>query len=62
MHDKQICVQAIDVPAIAVIFVHGISLMAVGMWHGAWVPAWYGVVPLVLYGLYIAVSLAVAFG
>ncbi len=54
--------QAIDLPAIAVIFVNGVLLMTVGVWHGAWVPAWYGVVPLVLYALYIAVSLAVAFG
>jgi len=56
------CLQAIDLPAIAMIFVNGILLMAVGVWHGAWVPAWYGAVPLVLYALYVAVSLAIAFG
>ena len=53
--------QAVDYPAIAAIFGNGILLMLVGIWHKGWIPAWYGPVPLVLYTLYIAVSLAIAF-
>ncbi len=53
--------QAVDIPAIATIFVNGILLMLVGLWHKSWVPAWYGPVPIFLYVLYLAVSLALAF-
>lgn len=54
--------QAVDVPAVALIFANGLLLMAVGTVHKAWVPGWYGAVPLVLYVVYLAVSLTVAFG
>ena len=55
-------VQEMDYPAITMIMVNGLSLMAVGTLYRSWVPGWYGIIPLVLYALYIAVSLAVAFG
>lgn len=54
--------QAVDIPALTIIFANGLLLMLVGIWNRAWVPSWYGPVPLVLYALYIAISLAVAFG
>lgn len=54
-------VQAVDIPAIVTIFANGILLMLVGLWHKAWVPAWYGPIPIVLYVVYIGVSLALAF-
>ena len=54
--------QAVDFPSFILIFVNGLLLIAVGIVHNQWVPAWYGAVPLVLYVLYMAVCLAVAFG